>query len=66
MTSNGARGQFIAARQQKRRMTARKTADVGKDLWLAGKTARDLRKEIIDPSMVLRQHYNGDGRITGE
>jgi hypothetical protein len=47
-------------------MTARKTADVGKDLWLAGKTARDLRKEIIDPSMVLRQHYNGDGRITGE
>jgi hypothetical protein len=47
-------------------MTARKTADVGKDLWLAGKTARDLRKEIVGPSMVLRQRYNGDGRITGE
>jgi len=36
-----ARGQFTAARQQKRGMTARKNADVGKDQWQFGKTTRD-------------------------
>jgi hypothetical protein len=42
VTSNGARGQFIAARQQKRWMTAGKNADDEKDHCHAGKTARGL------------------------